>query len=66
MDDFTEAYIGIEEAATVTGYNPGYLRRLCRERKIPFHRWSPRGHYLFLVSELRAWLRGSGKGAGDE
>ena len=53
-----EAFVGIAEAAELLDYTTGYLKRLCREDRVPHHQPRPGAHYRFLVSELRAWLRG--------
>lgn len=58
MKQLPEPFIGIHEAARLTGYNPKYIGQLCRAGKIPFHRARPGARLHFLVSELRAWLRG--------
>lgn len=60
-----EAFIGVQEAANITGYHANYLQKLARAGNMPAHQRAPNAHYLFLVSELRAWLRGDWK-PGDE
>lgn len=62
MMDEPEAYIGIQEAAEITGYHRKYLGRLCRAGKCPHHQSRPGAEFRFLVSELRAWLRGEWEG----
>lgn len=53
-----EAFVGIGEAAEFLGYTTGYVKRLSRKGRIPHHQPRPNAHYRFLLSELRAWLRG--------
>jgi len=65
MDEH-ETYVGIHEAADVTGYTIGYLRKLAARGKIPHYRPTPRSHLLFLVSELRIWLRGDWSPSSNE
>ena len=59
-----EAYIGINEAAQLLGYHPKYIGQLCRAGKLPHHQARPLADFRFLVSELRAWLRGEWEGKG--
>lgn len=59
--DEREAFIGIHEAAEITSYHPKYLGQLCRDGKCPHHQTGPNADLRFLVSELRAWLRGEWK-----
>jgi excisionase family DNA binding protein len=58
--DEPEAYVGTEEAAQILGYHPAFVRELCRQGKLPCHQPRPKAHLRFLVSELRAWMRGEG------
>ena len=44
----------VDATAEYLGVSPGYVRRLVRERRIPFHKV---GKYLrFNRTELNAWL----------
>ena len=56
--DEQEEFIGINEAAQVLKLTPHYIKQLCREGRIPHYQPRPFAHYRFLVSELRAYLRG--------
>ena len=59
--DDVEGFIGVDEVATITGYAPDTIRRLCQRDQIPHHQARPRAALLFLVSEVRAWLREGGQ-----
>lgn len=55
-----EPFLEAEEAASFVKYSPRHLKQLAREGKVPAH---PRGdgqrrRWLFLLSELDAWMRG--------
>ena len=56
--DDLEAYVGIREVADLTGYSPDTIRKLCQRDQIPHYQARPGAALLFLVSEIRAWLRG--------
>ena len=56
--DDLEAFVGIDEIADLTGYKPSTIRKLCQQSKIPHHQARPGAALLFLVSEIRQWLRG--------
>jgi len=54
-----ERFVEAEDAAPFIGYSPRHLKKLAREGMIPAH---PRGdgqrrRWLFLLSELDAWMR---------
>jgi predicted DNA-binding transcriptional regulator AlpA len=56
LERFAEA----EEVASFVGMSPRHLKKLAREGRVPAH---PRGdgqrrRWLFLFSELDAWMRG--------
>jgi hypothetical protein len=53
-----EPFIEAEEAATVLRMSARYLKKLAREAKVPSHPRSDgrRRRWLFLASELHAWL----------
>ena len=56
-----ESYIGTKEAAAITGYSEKYIRDLCQRGQIPHYQHRPRAALLFLVSEVRAWLKEGGQ-----
>ena len=53
-----EAFVGVAEAAEFLGYTTAWVKRLSKQGRIPHHQPRPYAHYRFLLSELRAWLRG--------
>ena len=59
--DDLEAFVGVAEVAQITGYRPDTIRKLCQRGQIPHHQARPRAALLFLVSEVRAWLREGGQ-----
>jgi len=56
--DDLESYIGVQEASEITGYSVRTIRTLCEKNQIPHHQHRPRAALLFLVSEIREWLKG--------
>jgi len=58
--DDLEAFVGVAEVAQITGYQPNTIQKLCRRGMIPHHQARPGSALLFLVSEIRAWLRSKG------
>lgn len=56
--DGVEAYVTMAEACEITGYSAYHMAQLCREGKAPCHQSAPRAQYRFLISELKAWMRG--------
>jgi hypothetical protein len=55
-----EAFVEAEDAGPFVHISPRHLKKLAREGNIPAH---PRGggqrrRWLFLLSELDAWMRG--------
>lgn len=58
--DDLEVFVGVNEIAAVTGYQPDTIRKLCQRDQIPHHQARPGSALLFLVSEVRAWLKGGG------
>ena len=59
--DDLEAFVGVHEVASVTGYRPDTIRKLCQRGQIPHHQARPGSALLFLVSEVRAWLKDGGQ-----
>jgi len=59
--DDLEAFVGVHEVASITGYRPDTIRKLCQRGQIPHHQARPGAALLFLVSEIRAWLKGGGQ-----
>ena len=59
--DDLEAFVGVHEVAAVTGYKPDTIRKLCQRGQIPHHQARPGSALLFLVSEIRGWLRNEGE-----
>jgi len=59
--DDLEAFVGVHEVASITGYRPDTIRKLCQRGQIPHYQHRPRAALLFLVSEVRAWLREGGQ-----
>ena len=62
-----EQFVEAEEAAPFVHVSPRHLKQLAREGKVPAH---PRGdgqrrRWLFLLSELDAWMRGRVNSACD-
>ena len=62
-----EQYVEAEEGAPFVHMSPRHLKQLAREGKVPAH---PRGdgqrrRWLFLLSELDAWMRGRVNSACD-
>jgi predicted DNA-binding transcriptional regulator AlpA len=53
-----EAFVGVHEVASLTGYQPDTIRKLCQRDAIPHHQARRGAALLFLVSEIQAWLRG--------
>lgn len=58
--DDLEAFVGVHEVAAVTGYKPDTVRKLCQRGQIPHHQARPGAALLFLVSDIRGWLRNEG------
>jgi predicted DNA-binding transcriptional regulator AlpA len=58
-----EVFVGINEASQVVGYSQAYIGDLCRSGVFPFHQSKPGAERRFLVSELRAWVKGEWKPA---
>ena len=56
--DDLEAFVGVHEVASITGYRPDTIRKLCQRGQIPHHQARPGAALLFLVSEIREWLKG--------
>jgi len=56
--DDLEAFVGVAEVAQITGYQPNTIQKLCRRGMIPHHQHRPGATLLFLVSEIRQWLKG--------
>jgi len=56
-----EAFIGIAEVSELTGYSRKNIYRLCEKNQIPHYQHRPRAALLFLVSEVRAWLKEGGQ-----
>jgi len=56
--DDLEAFVGVEEVAQITGFKPGTIRKLCQKNRIPHYQHRPGSTLLFLVSEIRQWLKG--------
>lgn len=48
-------YIGIKELSRMTGYNPEYLRQLCRQNKAPRHFRFGR-KIVFKREDVEEWL----------
>jgi len=59
--DDLEAFVGVHEVASITGYRPDTIRKLCQRGQIPHHQARPGAALLFLVSEIRAWLKEGGQ-----
>lgn len=62
-----ESWLEAEEAAPFVHLSPRHLKKLAREGRVPAH---PRGdgqrhRWLFLLSELDAWMRGRVNSACD-
>ena len=56
--DDLEAFVGVAEVAQITGYQPNTIQKLCRRGMIPHYQARPGSTLLFLVSEIRQWLKG--------
>lgn len=54
----TEPFIGVHEAAQITGYSARWIRELCRRNQIPHHQVRAGAELRFYASELRVWLLG--------
>lgn len=50
-------YIGISELSRMTGYNPEYLRQLCRKGHGPKHYYMGR-KIVFTKDAVEEWVRG--------
>ena len=59
--DDAEAFVGVTEISEITGYSRKNIYRLCEKNQIPHYQHRPRAALLFLVSEVRAWLKEGGQ-----
>ena len=59
--DDLEAFVGVQEVAQVTGFKPDTIYKLCQRNQIPHYQRRSHSTLLFLVSEIRAWLRHEGE-----
>lgn len=53
-----EKYLNTEQCSTLIGRSEGAIRNLVLRRAIPYRK--PAGRLLFVESEIRAWVEGSG------
>jgi excisionase family DNA binding protein len=58
LADEPEAFVGVNEAAQVTGYSRTQIIRYCNRGMMPFYQPAPGANYSFRVSELLEWMRG--------
>jgi predicted DNA-binding transcriptional regulator AlpA len=57
-----ERYLNIREAAVLTGFAVGTLRKYILRRTVPFHKKN--GAIRFLASELKVWMAEEANRAG--